>query len=110
MPGTADSRLTAPRRTSRESRATTQSVSESAGQVTAPGRQNPRGSLSLFWVTADGSATAGVDYETSGGRLAFADGEVSMTVTIPLLNDATVEPDETFDVTFTRLPATRMGR
>ena len=90
--------------------ATTQSVSESAGQATVTvQRQNPRGSLQLFWVTGGGSATEGTDYETSGGPLTFADGEVSKTATIPVLDNAGEEPDETFDVTFSLLPANQDG-
>jgi hypothetical protein len=82
--------------------APTQSVGESAGQArVAVQRQNPRGSMTLFWVTGDGSAASSSDYETSGGPLTFADGEVSKTVTIPLLADSELESDETFDVEFT---------
>jgi Ca2+-binding RTX toxin-like protein len=90
--------------------ATTQSVSEAAGQATVTiQRQNPRGSLALFWITDDGSATSGEDYETSGSPLTFADGEVSKTATIPVLDNAGEEPDETFDVTFQLLPPSQDG-
>jgi hypothetical protein len=82
---------------------TTQSVSEQDDSVSVTVvRDNPRGPLNLAWGTAGGSATAGADYTASNGGLSMLDGEVSKTVTIPLLSDAADEPDETFFVTFFR--------
>ena len=63
-------------------------------------RDNPRGTLGLTWSTAPGTAEAGSDYTSMGGALTFAPGQVSRTVTIPLLDDNTDEPDESFTVTF----------
>ncbi len=56
------------------------------------------GSVSVSYNSFDGSAIAGSDYATSSGSLSFADGEVSKTITIDLINDATYEADESFTV------------
>jgi aryl-phospho-beta-D-glucosidase BglC (GH1 family) len=52
--------------------------------------------VSVDWGTVDGSATAGEDYTAGGGKLVFAPGQVSQTVTIGLLPDAVHEGRETF--------------
>jgi hypothetical protein len=47
-------------------------------------------------ATADGSATAGVDYEPITGTLTFAPGETSQRVQVAVLADGLYEPSETF--------------
>jgi hypothetical protein len=47
------------------------------------------------YASADGTATAGSDYTTVTGTLVFAAGELSRTITIPILNDGVGEPSET---------------
>jgi len=54
-----------------------------------------KGTLSVNYSTADGTATAGSDYTAVSGTLVFADGETSKTFTIPIANDGVSEPDET---------------
>jgi hypothetical protein len=54
-----------------------------------------KGTLSVNYGTADGSATAGSDYSAVSGTLVFADGELSKTFTIPIVNDGASEPAET---------------
>jgi hypothetical protein len=51
--------------------------------------------------TANGTATAGSDYTATSGILTFAVGETTKTITVPILGDTTVEPDETFFVNLT---------
>jgi Calx-beta domain-containing protein/carboxypeptidase family protein/beta-propeller repeat-containing protein len=58
-----------------------------------------QGALSVQYATANGTATAGQDYTSTSGTLNFASGEASKTFQIPILDDATTEPDETFTVT-----------
>ncbi|MBW4497579.1 MAG: CHRD domain-containing protein [Oscillatoria princeps RMCB-10] len=48
--------------------------------------------------TVQGAATEGVDYEDASGTLTFAAGLTTQTFTVSLINDADVEPDETFTV------------
>ncbi len=54
----------------------------------------------LTWSTSDGTATAGDDYaEVSSGTLTIPAGATSGTLSVPTVNDALVEGDETFTVT-----------
>ncbi|MBI4657808.1 MAG: immunoglobulin domain-containing protein, partial [Verrucomicrobia bacterium] len=51
------------------------------------------------FATWDGSATADSgDYAVNSGTLIFAPGETSKTVTVQVIGDSAVEPDETFSV------------
>ncbi|QDU19695.1 Calx-beta domain-containing protein [Urbifossiella limnaea] len=52
--------------------------------------------VTVTYATADGTATAGVDYAAAAGTLTFAPGETSKLVTVLLTGDALDEPDETF--------------
>lgn len=56
------------------------------------------GSVSVEFATADGTAIAGQDYTATTGTLNFASGETSKSFTVPILDDANTEPDETFTV------------
>jgi hypothetical protein len=53
------------------------------------------------YATADGTATAGSDYTTTSGTLTFSPGSgpQTQTVSVPIIGDTTVEPDETYTVT-----------
>lgn len=51
---------------------------------------------SVDYATADGTATAGVDYTATSGTLSFAPGQATATVSVPLLDDDVHEGDETF--------------
>jgi ELWxxDGT repeat protein len=55
--------------------------------------------VTVGYETADGTATAGADYDPRSGTLTFAPGETSGTIEIPGRDDAAVEPHETFSVT-----------
>lgn len=54
--------------------------------------------VTLDYSTADGTALAGSDYEAASGTLTFAPGETSKTITVNVLSDTVVEPNETFVV------------
>jgi hypothetical protein len=56
------------------------------------------GVVRVDYATADGSATAGVDYTAASGTLSFLPGETSKQVTVLVTGDLDVEPDETFTV------------
>jgi uncharacterized repeat protein (TIGR01451 family) len=48
------------------------------------------------YATADGTATAGTDYIATNGFLAFAPGETTKQITVVVLGDVAIGPDETF--------------
>jgi Calx-beta domain-containing protein len=50
--------------------------------------------VSVTWATADGTATAGQDYEPDGGSLSFPPGEVSQVVRVTVAGDTLDELDE----------------
>ena len=52
--------------------------------------------VQVSWATAAATARAGVDYTGRSGVLVFDPGQLSLTVDIPLLDDATREPLELF--------------
>ena len=54
--------------------------------------------VSVNWSTANGTATAGGDYTARSGEVAFAPGQTSRTVVVPVIGDTAVEADETFRV------------
>jgi hypothetical protein len=54
--------------------------------------------VSVHYSTADGTATAGQDYDTASGTIVFAPGQTSQQVQILIRGDSDVEPDETFEV------------
>ncbi len=87
--------------------AATYSASEGAGQavLTVSRSGGSAGSVTVGYVIAGGTATAGADFNglaPSGsltGTLEFAANVKSRTLTIPLVNDTEIEPNETFTVT-----------
>lgn len=78
------------------------SVNETAGSVTITVVLNAASAstISANYTTADSTAVAGADYTSQTGTLTFAPGQVSKTVTIPILDDATSESTETIKLIF----------
>jgi len=62
-------------------------------------RASTSGTASVDYTVSDGSAVDGNDYTASTSALTFADGEGTKTISVPILNDATSEADETFEIT-----------
>ncbi len=62
----------------------------------------------MDYATADGSASAGLDYVATSGTLTFAPGDTTATVTVPLLDDDLHEGDETFTVSLSN-PSSSTG-
>jgi hypothetical protein len=50
----------------------------------------------VAFQTTAGTATAGTDYTAASGTLTFAIGQASRTISVPVIGDAAIEPDETF--------------
>jgi hypothetical protein len=79
------------------------SVNEDEGvaiiTVTRTGRLNDIARVN--YATSDGTANANADYQSVSGTLDFADGEITKTFSIPLINDALIEGVETVNLTLT---------
>jgi streptogramin lyase len=54
--------------------------------------------VTVAYATADGTATAGSDYNATSGTLTFNPGVTTQTITVNVIGDTIVEPDETFTV------------
>ena len=78
--------------------AATYSADENAGNllVTVSRGGGSDGAVSVSYQTTDGTAVAGQDYQAASGTLDFADGEVSRTISISILDDTVYEVDEAF--------------
>lgn len=55
--------------------------------------------VTVDYATSDGTATAGSDYTATSGTVTFTPGQTSRTVTVTVLNETLVEPDETVILT-----------
>jgi len=60
--------------------------------------------VTVDYVTSDGTATSGSDYDAASGTLTFAAGETSKTIDVRVLGDLSPEANETFFLTL-RNPA-----
>ena len=60
---------------------------------------NVDAAASFSYATEDGSATAGSDYTATSGEHAFAAGETTTEIDVPVSGDGEIEPDETFTMT-----------
>jgi Calx-beta domain len=54
--------------------------------------------VTVNFATADGTATSGSDYTAASGIVTFAPGQTTQTITVNVLGDTVVEPNETFVV------------
>ncbi|PYS46371.1 MAG: hypothetical protein DMF68_19405, partial [Acidobacteria bacterium] len=57
--------------------------------------------VTVDYSTADGTATAGSDYQSTNGTLTFNPGDLTRTITVTIIGDTTDEPNETFFVNLT---------
>ena len=78
------------------------SMLEKDGTVTVPVRLNRASdsAVTVKYATADGTASAGKDYEAASGTLTFAPGETEKTIALHSIDDGVDEPNETFDLNF----------
>jgi hypothetical protein len=66
----------------------TDTVSESAGQVTITVTRNSSSTTSeVNYATGGGTATAGANYTATSGTLVFNPGQTSQTFTVPIIHD-----------------------
>src|SRR5262249_7136939 len=54
--------------------------------------------VTVNYATANGTATAGSDYEARSGTLTIPAGQTTGTITVPVIGDRLPEPNETFVV------------
>jgi hypothetical protein len=82
-----------------EGKAISTTVPESAGSKTVSFTRTDSfpGSITVNYSIIRGTATPGVDYTDVTGTLTFAPGE-TQNITVPILDDSTIEGDETFRV------------
>ncbi|CAN5754779.1 hypothetical protein BH10CHL1_BH10CHL1_39550 [soil metagenome] len=80
--------------------ATSYAVDEQAGAalVTVTLSAATNGPLTVDYATSNGTATAGSDYTATSGTLTFQPGQISQSLTLPLLDDTLDENDETFNL------------
>ncbi|MFM2429638.1 MAG: hypothetical protein RLZZ511_851 [Cyanobacteriota bacterium] len=67
------------------------------------------GAAAVRYSTGAGTATAGTDYTTVSNVLNFANGEASKTFTVNLVNDGSVERDETVQLTLSDATGAALG-
>lgn len=76
------------------------SVNEDAGtasiDVVRTGGSDGR--ITVDYATSDGTATEPGDYTAASGTLEFLDGEIRKTITVPIIDDADEEGDESFTI------------
>ena len=81
----------------------TYSAGESAGTVvltlTRAGNLGP--SVSVDYVTTDGTAAAGADFGATAGTVTFAPGQATATIAVPVSSDLVFDPNETFTLSLT---------
>jgi hypothetical protein len=79
----------------------TYAVGEAAGTstITVTRTNGSGGAISVDYASSDGTASAASNYTAASGTLDFAAGQASKTFTVPILNDAGNEPDETVNLT-----------
>ncbi|RYE69742.1 MAG: tandem-95 repeat protein, partial [Rhizobiaceae bacterium] len=88
--------------------ATTPVINENAGTATfsvtlSKAVQN---GFTVDYVTSNGSATSGVDYVATSGKLTFPSNSAAgttLTFTVPINDDNLVEPSETFNATLSNI-------
>lgn len=81
------------------------SVNEDDGSIaiTVNRQGGSDGAVSVDYGTTDGTAVAGMDYTDTTGNLVFADGVVSQTFNVPIVDDAIYEGDEVLSLTLSNV-------
>ena len=65
--------------------------------------------VTVDYATADGTARAGEDYTATSGTLTFAAGTVEQSVSVPVLDDAVDEGEESFTLTLSNASGALVG-
>ena len=67
------------------------------------------GTVTVDYATSDGTAKAGEDYTAQSGTLTFAPGDTEKMVSVPILDDALDEGNETFKLRLSNAGGARIG-
>ena len=59
--------------------------------------------VTVDYATADGTATAGVDYTATSGSVVLRKGSINTEIAVPVLNDAVEDDGETFTLTLSNV-------
>jgi hypothetical protein len=65
--------------------------------------------VTVDYRTANGTATAGSDYNAVSGRLTFAKNQMSKTILVPIVGDRAIESNETFLVNLRNAKGARIA-
>jgi hypothetical protein len=68
-----------------------------------------RGTVSVDWSTASGTATSGSDFTSSSGRVTVSKSPSSVQVAVPVIGDTVNEPNETFSVNLSNASGGAIG-
>lgn len=68
------------------------------------------GTITVNYATANGTATAGIDYLGRSGTLTFPPGTTMQTVTVPVIGDRILDADKTFLVNLSGATNAPIGR
>ncbi len=77
--------------------------------VSLTGMVNSSQTVTVQYATSNGSAISGSDYTSTTGTLTFTGGVTSQNITIPILNNALNEADETFTLTLSNATQATLG-
>lgn len=86
------------------------SVAENGGAAVFPVRltKAPATPVTVRWATAEGTAT-GADFTGGTGEVTFAPGAVTASVEVPVVDDAAIEGDESFELTLSAPSGATLG-
>jgi hypothetical protein len=90
----------------------TYSVNENGGsvQIYLSRTGGSYGAASVSYGTANGTATAGLDYTSASGTLNWADGDTaSKSFTVPMIDDSVYEGNETFTASLSGASGASLG-
>ncbi|QPF32246.1 cadherin-like domain-containing protein [Acinetobacter lwoffii] len=76
-------------------------INEAAGTATYTVTLSPSSTSTVtvnFATANNGTATSGTDYTSTSGTLTFAPGVTTQTITVPILNDHTIESNENYTI------------
>jgi hypothetical protein len=91
--------------------AATYSVGEGGGSaiITVHLSAASTGTVTVHYATSGGTATAGSDYTTATGTLTFSPGQTSKTFSVPILEDTSVEANETVNLVLSSPTGATLG-